>query len=434
MLHRRIIALPVIFTLLAVSTVWGKSPATAPSEKKIAVFGSSVACGGCDDQEKKGGYAGRLATMLAGRGWTVVNVSRGGDNTQTILPRFSAELLPQHPKYVIIGLSLANEGLIGAKTPADRERVQRQFTAGLRHLIDLCRQNGMVPILGQCYAQSLFDAEQYAVTRRTNLETNGWDVPSFNFLGSIDDGTGKWVDGFMQDPGHPNSRGHEEMFRTMVPSLFDALDRKIPQPRKMDTNRFACITGQANTESGFSFTPTDPIHSFTMGFQVRCRGEGTLAGIANGKTWNTIEYRGGKLVYRGGNSSLAASGFSEGKWVDVVISYRRAKDQTSIFINGQPVGTLTGRIEPSSFALGGCGTAKAAPAQADYRNWTVYRSSLNADEAKALHDGQLLQASLEIYAPLQDERFEAGKPARNLAQSLSQVMVRGQIESRTDKR
>jgi len=90
MLHRRIIALPVIFTLLAVSTVWGKSPATAPSEKKIAVFGSSVACGGCDDQEKKGGYAGRLATMLAGRGWTVVNVSRGGDNTQTILPRFSA--------------------------------------------------------------------------------------------------------------------------------------------------------------------------------------------------------------------------------------------------------------------------------------------------------------------------------------------------------
>ena len=46
----------------------------------------------------------------------------------------------------------------------------------------------------------------------------------------------------------------------------------------------------------------------------------------------------------------------------------------------------------------------------------LHRASLNADEAAALHAGVLLQASLELYAPLTHDDA-------NLAQSLSTVYV-----------
>ena len=56
-------------------------------------------------------------------------------------------------------------------------------------------------------------------------------------------------------------------------------------------------------------------------------------------------------------------------------------------------------------------------AQADYREWMVHRAGLNPDEVTTIHDGTLLQASLELYAPLSDDAFV------NRAQSLSTIDV-----------
>ena len=47
-----------------------------------------------------------------------------------------------------------------------------------------------------------------------------WDVPSVNFLGAVDDGTGKWAKGFWHDALHPNAAGHAELVRTFVPTLL----------------------------------------------------------------------------------------------------------------------------------------------------------------------------------------------------------------------
>ena len=51
----------------------------------------------------------------------------------------------------------------------------------------------------------------------------------------------------------------------------------------------------------------------------------------------------------------------------------------------------------------------------------VFRASLNADEVSVLKGGKLLQASLEVYAPLRDEDPKKGDTLVNLAQSLSEV-------------
>lgn len=166
---------------------------TASSQnKKIAVFGSSVAKGS-GDTTGTGGYAGMIETLLESRGWTVVNVSRGGDNTVKILPRFEKELLPEKPAYVIIGLSLGNEG-ISSRSELNRNRVYERFRSGMIHLIGLCRENGMIPVVVNCYARNDFGDEQYEAVRKMNLLINTWDVPSINALGTIDNGSGKWAD------------------------------------------------------------------------------------------------------------------------------------------------------------------------------------------------------------------------------------------------
>ncbi|MDH3434834.1 MAG: hypothetical protein OEM60_13295, partial [Gammaproteobacteria bacterium] len=89
------------------------------SARRIAVWGSSVA-NGAGDESQRGGYAGRLETLLEPRGWVLFNQSRGGDSTVTIRSRFEPGEAPDpdteylttvDPAYVLIGLSLGNEGI-----------------------------------------------------------------------------------------------------------------------------------------------------------------------------------------------------------------------------------------------------------------------------------------------------------------------------------
>ena len=135
-----------------------------------------------------GGYTGRLRELLEPRGWEVLNVSRGGDNTITITPRFEPEgdpdpgtryLTPVDPGYVVIALSLGNEGIMrcppGQPSPrcADSreaaDAVAQQFADGLQRLIARAREHGIVPVIGLTYTRGDFTEAEYAHTRATNL-------------------------------------------------------------------------------------------------------------------------------------------------------------------------------------------------------------------------------------------------------------------------
>ena len=127
--------------------------------RRIAVFGSSVA-NGTGDEFGKEGYTGLLREMLAPRGWEVLNQSRGGDTTQTMASRFAPEgvpdprtryLLPVNPGYVVIALSLANEGIWEAKTKEDKDAVFKQYADGIKWFIDQSRKHNIVPVVGLVY-------------------------------------------------------------------------------------------------------------------------------------------------------------------------------------------------------------------------------------------------------------------------------------------
>ena len=92
-------------------------------------------------------------------------------------------------------------------------------------------------------------------------------------------------------------------------------------------------------------------------------------------------------------------------------------------------GSWRARSKSASSQLHSFWVDPAGPAQArdpnrlDVKEWLVYRSALNAREAAALHESKLLQASLEIHAPLDDAVFATGEPVQNRAQSVSEARV-----------
>ncbi len=57
-------------------------------ERRLAIWGSSVAAGAGDESEQ-GGYAGRLARLLQPDGWQLFNQSLGGDNTASLALSFA---------------------------------------------------------------------------------------------------------------------------------------------------------------------------------------------------------------------------------------------------------------------------------------------------------------------------------------------------------
>ena len=189
-----------------------------------------------------------------------------------------------------------------------------------------------------------------------------------------------------------------------------------------------------------------------MSFQVRTGGDGTVAAVAGQTLDVAVEQRGyrrrsgteqievyrlspggrtrtrvvvtdGRLTYAPSSGETVAStvNATDGGWHHVVLSHYVARGETLLFVDGALVGLAAERLQPDQFVLGGAGVmANAAPDQADYKDWMIHRAGLNADEARALHAGTLLQASLEVYAPLS----RAGDAvAENLAQSLSVVEV-----------
>jgi hypothetical protein len=279
-----------------------------------------------------------------------------------------------------------------------------------------------------------------------NLAINGWDVPSVNFLGAVDDGTGKWAKGFWHDSLHPNAAGHDELLRTFVPTLFEAIEQGKATPVRSTTAGFARVKGP---EGSITFTPDASMHPFAFGITVRASREGDVATVS-GHTLEAAmamkkeERAGGRgslefetTTLTAGAPFVATIGVERGVWTytasthgkvvsevkadavphHLVLSHYTARGETLFFIDGKLAGRVSERLEPNRFVVGGV--------QADYKDLMIYRSALNADEIAALEGGRLLQASLEVYSPLVEAQFRSGGTVENLAQSLTAAATVG---------
>jgi lysophospholipase L1-like esterase len=444
--------LALVLAVAGLALVHAQKPAVAP--RRIAVFGSSVANGTGDDIGHEG-YTGRLRELLAPRGWEVLNQSRGGDNTKTMAPRFAPigepdpkvrYLLTVNPGYALLGLSLGNEGIQNGTTKAEKDAIYTQFETGMRGFVARSREHHIVPIITLCYTRNDFTSVEYEYTRRMNLAINGWDVPSVNFLGAVDDGTGKWAKGFWHDSLHPNAAGHDELLRTFVPTLFEAIEQGKATPVRSTTGGFARVKGP---DGSITFTPDASMHPFAFGITVRAPREGEVATVSGhtleaAMTMKKEERAGGRgslefetTTLTAGAPFVATIGVERGVWTytasthgkvmsevkadaaphHLVLSHYTARGETLFFVDGKLAGRISERLEPNRFVVGGV--------QADYKDLLIYRSALNADEIAALESGRLLQASLEVYSPLVEAQFRSGGTVENLAQSLTAAATVG---------
>ena len=253
----------------------------------VAVLGSAVAKGFDAGGETVCGsyalgYAGLLTTHLAPLEWGVTNFAVSEESTADILSVYETDVVPAAPDHLFVGLSLADAGLAGAADPA---AVSESFQSTLTNVIGRARASGMFAIAGLSYPHNNYSASEYAYLKAMNLLINTYDLPSANFLGAVDDGTGHWVEGFNSDVGRPNVQGHEEMFYTIVPSLFDAIRLgKTARPSPVDEDGgYATITRDPEVRAPISFTPQDTVHSFTTAFRVLSDCTGTVAAVKSGR-------------------------------------------------------------------------------------------------------------------------------------------------------
>ena len=447
------VALAVLFAgALAQTGLVGQETRLHPH--RIAVFGSSVA-NGRGDETAHDGYTGQLRMAMAQRGWEVLNQSRGGDSTKTIQPRFTPNgaldpkiryLTTVNPSYVVIGLAFGNEGLYEAKTKAEKDTVYDGYLRNMKGLVERARQAGIVPLVALGYTRDVYTPEDYEYVRRANIEQSTWDVPTVNFLGAIDDGSGHWALGW--DDKHPQASGHREMFYAFVPTVFEALEKGKPAPVKATGTAFARV---AAGTAPLAFAPAETMHPFALSVTVRAQDNGTIAAVGGStlqvrtetrknegndmlaktlvadQPFNaTLQVRNGKWSYRSAAGAYVDSTVAaDGQWHQIVLSHFTARGETLFFVDGRLAGKASERLEPQRFVIGGPGGAGApgGPKVADYKELFIHRAALNADEVSAMHQGRMLKASLEIYAPLTDADFKAGSTIENRAQSLTALKV-----------
>jgi len=405
-----------------------------PSE--IVVLGSSVAYGvGAATQNDAWAY--RLKSLLETPPpvvpdsrviWNVHNASVGGNNTTAVLNRFQNDVATPRAgaDIVVIGLSLANEGLVGSTNP---QPVFDSFKNGLAEIIRRCRVEGFYPVVALCYPQNLYNAQQYAYVRKMNLLLNTWDTPCINLLGAIDEGNGHWATGYSADDGHPNSQGHLELYSSVVPSLFEAIiTGKTTTPGWARTTGYLRLQQDAAARSPLVYTPAQDYRSFTLSLRMRSTGTGTVGTIGTGAGGATLEVRANSLVYvsPAGVETAIPTTVNDGAWHDLAVAHRKATNKTLVFVDGQLKASVDGTITTPSFIVGGPGNIAgraAAPLVADYQDVAIYRAAWTEDEALAQSNGALQQASLDILATLDDAAPIQGAKLANRAQSMSALTL-----------
>lgn len=387
---------------------------------RISMFGSSVANG--QGAENLHGYAYLYGRQLEQRTKNnqseypleISGIAIGGNTTTSLLNRYD-DMLHDFGHYVMIGLSLGNEGI---HETGDPEGVFAGFRDNMLKLISKMRADGKEPVIVNNYTRGDYTDRDYSYIKRMNMLIHSWDVPSVNVLGAIDDGAGHWAAGYIQDNGHPNTNGHKEFMYAIVPSLFDALVDGKPLPKRDLTQ--SC---RLNNSGVMKIQAEGTLHSFTLDVRVKGNDEGTLLSFENGSRRNYIGSltvnADGSITYNSPQKesfTTEPGQLSDGNWHDVALTHYYAQGRTFLYVDGKLTGSTKESLIPGEFTIG---DAKNQAVSRDFSEVSFWRSGMTQQELQAHHDGSMMKSSLEIYSPM---KVVNGTVA-NQAQSLNSITL-----------
>lgn len=406
---------------------------------RICVFGSSVANG--QGATNFHGYAylyGEQLKTRTDRGLSeyplyTSGVSIGGNTTLNLLDRFD-DLIRDHGKYVIFGLSLGNEGIHGTTTPT---AVFNQFRDNMLTLIDMARAEGKVPVVMNNYTRTDYNSTDYNYVRQMNMLIHEWDVPSVNTLGAVDDRAGHWATSLRNDDAHPNAQGHKQMMNAIPPSLFDALEsgKSLCMERDAESHELSMKAG-----TNITFTPEESLNAFTVSVRVKVNGAGDLLSFTNGSRGNTSGHvkvgEDGKVSYVApGNSTPATNEtpINDGQYHYVTLTHYYGVGKTVLYVDKSLAFTVDEKLTPKVFTVGT--KEPSDPTDFALSELAFWRSAMNLTEIDAHCSGKMLKSSLEIYSPAslpgadaaQTETITCDLP--NLAMSLNAATYNGPKQS-----
>ncbi|MFH0734961.1 MAG: SGNH/GDSL hydrolase family protein [bacterium] len=368
--------------------------------KKIIVFGSSVASGWVTNYQKQydmqNGWAFRLQRYLNTKGWEVTNSSKPGDNTNSALKRIREDLLIKKPEIAIISLSLSNEGL----TDLPSEEVINGFIAGIKAITDSCIKYGIKPILGYCYANNDYNKEHFEAIKNANTRLEQFGYPCIDFLGAFSDEEGHFINGHTFEGDHPDNYGHEEMYLSIVPSIFDAIfEGKNIHSSIEDTNYLRI--GINEKINSFYYVPDNILHSFSIILEMQEYKDFRI-NIKNTKTNILVNFDGIECKYLRNNKLIAKKKCLNGKH-QVALVYSNCMEKLAVYLDGIPVIMLHEKLEPIQFSF-------SSKSVAACKNLFIYRSALSVNNLINLDNNKIISASLDLYSDL-------GKSIQNLALS-----------------
>lgn len=394
-------------------------------EHKISAFGSSV----CNGQGAAGnkGYAYLYGLQLGQRfkdgksdnAFSVSGVAIGGNTTVNLLNRYD-EMIHDFGKYVIIGLSMGNEGIHGA---ANQQGVFNQFRDNMLLLINKMKADGKTVVVMNNYTRGDYTLDDYDYIKRMNILIHQWDVASVNTLGAIDNGQGKWADGYEADPYHPTTAGHRQFMSAFPTSLFDALEQGKPQPERNMQKSMMLENGSVIRFSGESI-----VNPYTISIRIKGNEDGVLMGynILSGREAKVSIVDGGYLQYTSVTGNVIKSNapviVEKNKWYNITLTNYFAQRRTLLYCDRVCIGEISERVTPASFFVGDASQAL----HREFSELSFWRSAMNAMEINNLVNGKMLKSSLDIYSPLSEE-IKSGK-IENLAQSLNEAhFVQGDV-------
>ena len=385
-------------------------------EYRISAFGSSV----CNGQGASGnkGYAYLYGQQLQERynsnvtenPFYVSGISIGGNTTQNLLDRY-AEMTRDHARYVIIGLSMGNEGI---HESGNKQQTLNQFSTNMQTLIRKMKADGKIPVVMNNYTRGDFTAEDYSYIKKMNLLIHEWDVSSVNTLGAIDDGAGHWASGYQQDNAHPTTNGHKEFFYAMPPSLFDAIASGKAQPKRNMQQEMTLADGAAITFQG-----EEMVHPFTISVRIKGGQAGNIFSYllrsGSRKASVSVDTEGHVVYTNTTNKTLTSEQtLSDDLWHTVTLTHYYAQGRTLLYVDTNEVGELRERINSiGQVTVGSVDDTSVARQLAEI---FYYRAAFSPDEVQKLVTGGMLKSSLEIYVPT-----AGADQLDNLAMSLNTV-------------
>jgi lysophospholipase L1-like esterase len=191
--------------------------------KNICVFGASISSGLNDFQE--GGWCGRLKKQLLPKGYLVNNLGIIGESSTELLQRFESECVPRKPDGIIIAIGCNDSQFL-----MDEQRVRVELHETIQNfeqLIDLARKfTTQVVVLGLTPVEEerinpIFMQEKRKIYLYSWLVSYDLSIEyvaiqkGVPFIPTMD-----VLDGSDLDDGlHPNSKGHEKLYETILKQL-----------------------------------------------------------------------------------------------------------------------------------------------------------------------------------------------------------------------